>query len=134
MTQREEFEAWHAANYKQPLTKWSERYKNSHVQGRWQGWVAAKSTQAAHPVTPVTRVNVLDPAGSWLKDWEFFVPTTFYDLPHRVLDIDNPNGEPRRNTINQREAFEAWSDSMGLDELSDEFRWASRAWQAASAI
>lgn len=46
MKQREEFEAWHAANYKQPLTKWSERYENSHVQGRWQGWIAARTTPA----------------------------------------------------------------------------------------
>ena len=48
MTQREEFEAWHTANYKQPVTKWSElRYANTHVQSRWQGWQAAYATYHA---------------------------------------------------------------------------------------
>ena len=38
------FETWHKTNYVQPLEKYGDTYKNSHVRCRHEGWLGAKST------------------------------------------------------------------------------------------
>lgn len=49
-TEREKFEAWHAVHHKQPLERFGDTYKNTHVRDRWYGWQARAALEAKQAV------------------------------------------------------------------------------------
>jgi hypothetical protein len=38
---RKDFEQWHLDTHVQEIERHEHTYKNAHVRGRWQGWLAA---------------------------------------------------------------------------------------------